>query len=273
MAFVKKLRLFILFQDVFQWEAPLKRAALNLLLVLAGMTWTLGAQAIPLSFTKLTGATGGTPAGTAVFRSDLSGLGLVDISYLTIEDNSGGDGGATGQFSGFDLDAIMLSTTLCGDAACAAGLTGLPGFDFSPAGALFTPGTQRPSTDAKLFGTDSGGNNVDNFVATLGMFDGNSTTNIPGADGFISMGDNGILSFNLTAPVSTDGLFLYIGEVGGNGEIAAATMIRGSEQNFPTPVLLTGVPEPGVLLLMGLGLAGVGFTRRRKKPGLEHRSC
>ncbi len=232
----------------------MKRVALNLSLLLVGITWALGAQAIPVLFTKLTGLTGGTLAATAVFRADLSGLGLANIASIGIADNSGGLGGSPGQFSGFDLDAIVLSTTLCGTAACAAGLAGLAGFDFSPAGTLFTPGTQRAPVDPKLFGTDAGGTNVDNLVATLGVFDGESTTAIPGADGFVSMGDNGILAFNLTAPVSTAGLFLYIGEVGDNGEVAAGTITVSDRP----------VPEPTTLLLLGLGLAGFGFTRQRR---------
>ena len=92
-------------------------------------------------------------------------------------------------------------------------------------------------------------------MATLGVFDGNATTAIPGADGFVSMGDNGILAFNLTAPVSTEELFLYIGEVGDNGEVAAGT-ITVSDRPL--------VPEPTTLLLMGIGLAGLGFTKRRR---------
>ena len=79
-----------------------------------------GADATPITFSLLTGVVGGSPAGTGVYKADLSGLGLASIQSITIADNSSGLGGATGQFSGFDLDAIMLSTTDCPDAACAA---------------------------------------------------------------------------------------------------------------------------------------------------------
>jgi hypothetical protein len=148
-------------------------------------------QAATVSFTKLTGLTGGSPALTAVYQGDLSGLGLGTVASLTITDNSFGIGGATGQFSGFDLDAIKLSTTDCADAAWAQGLAGLAVFDFA-GGTIFTPGAQRAPADPKLFGTGPAGNTVDDSVATLGAFDGNATTAVPGADGFLSMGDGGV---------------------------------------------------------------------------------
>jgi hypothetical protein len=189
-----------------------------------------------------------------VFKADLSPVGLSNILSIEISDDSFGIGGATGQFSGFDLDAIKLSSTDCATAACAAGLAGLGVFDFV-GGAFFTPGGQRPPLDSKLFGTGPAGNTVDDAVATLGDFDGNSTTAIPGADGFMSMGDGGVLSFDLTAPVLPAGLFLYIGEVGDNGELAASNI-----QVRDTP---TRVPEPTALMLLGAAaIAGV-WTRRR----------
>lgn len=233
----------------------MKSLAAAMALVLAALMYTAPASAVPVGLTKLTGLTGGTLAQTSVFRADLSGLGIGEILSITINDNSAGLGGAPGQFSGFDLDAIILSTNLCATAACAAAATQLPVFDY--AAALFTPGAQRAPADAKLFGTDAAGTGVDNTVATLGAFDGESTTAVPGADGFISMGDGGILSFNLTAAVTISApLYLYLGEVGDNGE-AIASDIEVSNLR---------VPEPGSLTLLGIGLLALGFlgTRRRR---------
>ncbi len=213
---------------------------------------SLPALGVPIVLSKLSGATiGGSPAGTAVYKADLTAIGG-SIDGVTIRDNSSGLGGATGVFSGFDLDAILLSSTNCATTACAAGLTGLSLFDFSTAGTSFTPGSQRAPAGPKLFGTDATGANVDNSVATLGSFDANSTTGTT-AFGFLSMGDNGVLSFDLLSAISTAGLFLYIGEVGDNGEVAAGS------------IEVTRVPEPGTLGLLGLGLLGLGLIQRKRR--------
>lgn len=226
------------------------RSVARLCVVAAALSST-AALAVPVTFTKLTGLTGGSPAGTAVYRADLSTSGLASIQSISIFDNSGGLGGATGQFSGFDLDAISLSTSSCADAACAAGLSGLAGFDFG-SGTLFSAGAQRSPVDPKLFGTDATGTALDNAVATLGSFDANNTTAIPGAFGFISMGDNGSITFNLTSAISTTGLFLYIGEVGDNGEVAAGQVIVRENR----------VPEPGSIGLVVLAILAAVFTPR-----------
>jgi len=214
------------------------------------------ALSVNVTFTKLTGVTGGSPAATAVYRADLSGLGLSQVQSISIVDNSGGVGGSPGQFSGFDLDAIILSNSMVGDAGSAAALVGLAGFDYSPSGTYFTAGTQRPIVDPALFG--SLGGNVNNAVATLGSFDGNSTTAIPGAHGFISMGDGGILGFDLTSVIATAGLYLYIGEVGDNGEVAAGRISVSDQPIVPLPAAVWA----GMVVLSGVG--GVRTMRRRR---------
>ncbi len=205
-----------------------------------------------LTFVKLTGVTGGSPAATAVFRADLSATVLSTVQSLTIQDSNSKLGGSPGAFSGFDLDAVKLSTTLVSDATLVNGIAGLSVFDFTPAGTLFVPGTQRPPVAPELFGTSGGV--IDNAVATLGVFDGNSTTAIPGAFGFVSLGDGGRVSFNLTSTVSTTGLFLYIGEVGDNGEVASGKIFASDVR----------VPVPATLPLLGSGLFSLIAWRIRR---------
>jgi hypothetical protein len=220
-------------------------------LAAAAFLSTPPASAAALTFTQLAGVTGGTLQGTSVYRADLGSVGLAALQSIAIQDNSGGLGGAGGAFSGFDLDAIKLSTTLCATSACAQGLVGLAVFDFtSAASTIFTPGTQRPPTDPNLFGTDASGTQVDNAIATLGAFDGESTTVTPA--GFLSLGDNGAIAFNLLASVSTAGLYLYIGEVGNNGELAAGTVTVSDNR----------IALPSTLALASLGLVGLGLRRR-----------
>jgi PEP-CTERM motif len=220
--------------------------------VLCATAVSAHATTIPVTFTQLTGVTGGSPAATAVFVADLSSIGLGQISSVTIQDNSGGLGGSPGQFSGFDLDAIVLSSTLISNATQVGTLPRTGVFDFGTS--VFVPGTQRPPTDPALFGTSGG--HVDNVVATLDAFDGNSTTG-PGAFGFVSLGDGGMLSENLTTPLTTGGhLYLYIGEVGNNGEVAASSITVSSERV---------VPEPTSIAVLSIGLGGLGWLRRRRQ--------
>ena len=233
-------------------RAKLSAVALGLL---AGVSCvnTAFAVDVPLAFVLLGGTTGGSPAGTIVFRADLSGIAF-NILSVTLHDTSGGAGGSPGQFSGFDLDAIKIADSSVATAALASGLAGLPVFNFSPAGTLFTPGTQRVPVDPALFGTSGG--NINNAVATLGSFDANSTTG-PTANGFASLGDGGSVAFNLTSAVAPGTHFLYFGEVGGNGEQISGN-ITVSDIRVPT------VPEPATIFLFGTGLAGAILWRSRK---------
>lgn len=136
-------------------------------------------------------------------------------------------------------------------AACAAALVSTVGINF--ASAAFSPGTQLAPSDPKLFGTNAAGDGLDNAVATLGALDGFASTLSPA--GFISLGVNGSIAFNLLSTVMITGpLFLYIGEVGNNGELAA-----GGIEVSDSPI-----PVPGAIPLFLTGLAAAGIARRRK---------
>lgn len=213
---------------------------------------------VNLTFTELSGLTGGDIAGTGVYRADLTGLSLTSLQSITIEDAIVLVGSA-GQFSGFDLDAIILSYDFITEAASVNTLAALSVFDYSVANTIFIPGYQIDPQEPKLFGTDASGNAIDNNVATLGAFDGESIATVPGADGFVSMGFGGTAAFNLLSPIiNFTGLYLYIGEVGNNGEVAGGN-IRVSD----APV--NAVPEPSTLLSLGIGLmALIGLRRSRR---------
>ena len=92
------------------------------------------------------------------------------------------------------------------------------------------------------------------FIA-LGTFDGESSTITP--FGFLSMGDTGSIDFDLSSAVSTAGLFLYIGEVGDNGEVAAGAIVVREGRT---------VTEPGSLALALLGLTGAALGLRCRPP-------
>ena len=213
------------------------------------------ANAATVTFTQLSGVAGGSPAATGVYRANLSGLGIGQIASVTIQDNSSTSAGSPGQFSGFDLDAIVLSSTLISDASQVGSLIRAGTFDF--AGSLLSPGTQTPPADPALFGTSGG--QVDLAVATLDAFDGNSTTAIPGAFGFVSLGVGGALAINLVTPLPIGANeYLYIGEVGNNGEVAASTIEISSTPH--------GTPEPSTWAMLVLGFIALGFvTYRRRK--------
>jgi Domain of unknown function (DUF4114) len=179
-----------------------------------------------ITFEKLSDLTGNPSApGTAIYRADLSKVRF-DINSISISDGGTVTGGAPGRFSGFDLDGVLLSNTKIESAPEINTLNGLDVFDFSPARTALIPGTQRPPINPAqpdLSGTVNG--NINNIVATLGEFDSDPSTVVD--RGSVSLGDHGKILFNLKNSVSptTEPLYLYIGESGDNGEVAAGQIV------------------------------------------------
>jgi len=221
------------------------------------------AASVSVLSTHLSGTTGSPSFQvTGVFRFDLTNVGgLTSLDSITLTGNN--TGGAPGRFTGFDLDAIVLSHTLISNASGAPGLTTLNVFDYSSVGTNLTPGTLRSSVhnDTQLFGTLAGSNNtlIDNSVARIGIFDAVSTTStpdltpgsLPYADGYVSIGDGGVLKFTFSSPVSiTSPIYLYIGEAGNNTEtVSTSVVVSGSSGGGNT------VPLP-TAMVSGLGLIG-----------------
>ncbi|KST64406.1 DUF4114 domain-containing protein [Mastigocoleus testarum] len=171
------------------------------------------AESKPLSFEKIDGATGPNQT-TGVFRAELSDIGF-DINSIQIADSNSGQGGATGKFSGFDLDGIKISNVKIDDAQEINNIPALDVFDFSPEKTIFTPGTQRPGDfqDENLQGSLNG--KLNNTFATLESFDSDGST----SSSHISLGDGGKIGFDLKKAIEQgETLYLYIGEAANNGE-------------------------------------------------------
>ena len=216
----------------------------------------------------------GANGGTTVYRFNLGAelnvnLGISSLSSLKLTETSGSGSSSTGSFSGFDLDGLRLSYTSTGVANEVDGLAPAGGgvLDFTPAYTTFTPGfivdagsspyiAPTAGFPNHLWGSTAGGE-VDPS-ATLGSIDAWSTLDPNVATGFMSMGEGGMLQFDFTSTLSTAGLFLYIGEVGENGELATLEFTVN-------PTSPSTIPEPTAAAIWGLfSLLGACILRRKK---------
>jgi Ca2+-binding RTX toxin-like protein len=215
-----------------------------------------------LQFTKLPGVTGDPQnSDTAVFYADLSQVGF-GINSILFADSGSFTGGATGSFSGFDLDGIKISTMLITSADQVNSIPSLDILDFSPARTFLSQGSQRPPQEPdnppiapELFGILDG--NVNNSLATLDKFDSTGSTENP--FGAISLGDGGQLGFDLKEPLLFDGnnnqpIYLYVGEAGDidgetpSGEIRVSNRFVKDSSDINTDFGLENQPNDAISL-------------------------
>ncbi|MFC3173868.1 FG-GAP-like repeat-containing protein [Novosphingobium bradum] len=161
----------------------------------------------------------GSVGDTGVYSLSLGGIGLSTIQSITIRDDNIVSGG-TGAASGFDLDFIKLSSTSTTSASTASSLAGLAVFDFVSRVSFqrgfeqaWSVGDTASWNRSYLFGTSSAGAFLPG-TASLAALDGSN-----GAEfGAVSLGEGGYITFTFAQPVSTSGLYLYFGDVGGGND-------------------------------------------------------
>jgi hypothetical protein len=94
----------------------------------------------------------------------------------------------------------------------------------------------------------------------LGVRDGSYdmySLSVDGSDGWVTLGDNGVLTVAFPDTVIGSHLWLFVGEAG--------LVAQGSTELMNAAVeVIDVVPAPGAILLAGLGSILVGALRRRK---------
>jgi Ca2+-binding RTX toxin-like protein len=160
----------------------------------------------------------GTVGDTGVYRLDLSEFPLSTVLAITVYDDniiSGGSGGA----SGMDLDFFNISSTYTSSASTAASLASSSLLNFGTsvsfsAGFMqpFKSGHNKAWNTTYLIGTLA--NAYDPFNQTLATRDAVSG----GGGGSISLGEGGQITFLLNAQASTQGTYVYFGDLGSGND-------------------------------------------------------
>ena len=229
----------------------MRRTVISLLLGLS----SVAASAVPLTFTNQ-----GVSGQTTIFRGALGGIGLTQIGSVSVADSNSGTGGSAGVFSGFDLDFAFLDLdgnfATAGDRVFASVFNFTTGTIRATANPDFLPTVLRPGPTSG----SSAVNAIDAGLSTLSSLDGffPAGFNTDNVSGWLTLGDGGSLKLGFASLVTLTGSeALFLGEVGTSaGELADGASVNVSSNP---------IPEPGSLALACVGLAGIGYVRRKVK--------
>ncbi len=174
------------------------------------------------------------------------------LKSLTLVDDNDRLGGGTGSFSGLDLDAVFLSTTLLKiedfDAAVDLNdndlLPKLDVFQFDPGSLRYTAGDMREggANDENFKGVIGGMVQANDARLDLVDFSGGGAPN-----GVLTFGDGGRLEMELSEVVNTSDEPVYLYSVeGGDVEVLLADISASDEGINPTGDLSTDLGAPGL---------------------------
>src|SRR5262245_38661302 len=87
----------------------------------------------------------------------------------------------------------------------------------------------------------------------------------PGNGDLFTAGETVVYDLSYIAPIDISSFNLLSEQAGGNGTFLSAAHVQRVGANNNKSGFIGAIPEPGTLLLLGLGLAGLAAARRRSR--------
>jgi len=213
----------------------------------------LAASASTISSVTITGddliAARTTEGDNLIYAFDLSNLGFLEVTSITVVDDANNANNTGGRRAGFDLDLLAIGEDL--DSSL-----------FSGDIIEFRPGGVRP--DEQLIGATAVGNgddvDIDEDVATIDTLDGSTGPRT----GFVSLGRQGELTSTFSRSFFVlEGDFLFVSGFNGRGDPDNAILPADFEELGSITIEGVVVPLPASSLLLLGGLASLFAARRR----------
>jgi hypothetical protein len=199
-------------------------------LLFASTAIVFAVVAVPASATVITNFQGGVAspgAGFTVVNDFSSAAGITGSNFQIM---TGTNGSGASPANSIPFGTSYLSVLGGGTATISLGAGGVTGFQF-----------------------DWG--SIDSYNTLSVASSAGTLQFVPGTTSFPNQANGN------QAAAGTNGLFSVFGDA---GEIFYSITLASRSNSFEIDNLATSVPEPGTLALLGLGLIGLGFGKRRR---------